>query len=167
MANSKSVDVSGCVLEASVGNLARAAYRAFATGLERLTLPHGISSAQWPLLRALWDEEGLTQRELSRRVGIREPTMASALSKLEKVGFIRRSTRKEHRRSKRVFLSTKGQRLKERLMPCVEVVNGIALVDIDPDDIATAWRVLTAMNRNLAEASVVGTRLSGRATHKR
>lgn len=167
MASPKSVDADGYVLEASVGNLARAAYRAFATGLERLTLPHGISSAQWPLLRALWDEEGLTQRELSRRVGVREPTMTIALSKLEKAGFIRRLARKGDRRARRVFLSARGQRFKETLMPCVEAVNGIALADIAPDDIATARHVLVAMNRNLAETPIVGARVSGRATHTR
>jgi DNA-binding MarR family transcriptional regulator len=165
MANRKSVDVDGCVLEASLGNLARAAHRAFVKELERHTLPYAISAAQWPLLRALWHEEGLTQRELSRRVAVREPTMTNALSKMEKAGFIRRLAPRDDHRSRRVFLSVKGKRLRKTLMPCVESINEIAIADIGPDDVATARYVLIAMNRNLAEASNAGTKLSDHATH--
>ena len=58
----------------SIGYLARLAFRSFSRALEKRTLPHGVTAAQWRFLRVLWLEEGITQRELSRRVGLREPT---------------------------------------------------------------------------------------------
>ena len=58
----------------SIGYLTRIAFRAFSRALEVRTAPHGVSSGQWRFLRVLWREDGLTQRELSRRVGMREPT---------------------------------------------------------------------------------------------
>src|SRR5262245_9896289 len=76
----------------SLGYLTRIVSRSFSRALEKRTLPHGISSGQWRFLRALWLEEGLTQRELSRRVGTQEPTTVTALKGLERSGMIRRET---------------------------------------------------------------------------
>jgi hypothetical protein len=44
---------------------------------------HILTPAQWYLLRVLWEEEGLSQRELSERVCTTEPTTQSALSRME------------------------------------------------------------------------------------
>ena len=64
----------------SIGYLTRIAFRFFSRALEMRTAAHGVSSGQWRFLRVLWLEDGLTQRELSRRVGMREPTTVIALS---------------------------------------------------------------------------------------
>src|SRR5215468_5504772 len=66
----------------SIGYLTRIAFRAFSRALEVRTAPHGVSSGQWRFLRVLWQEEGMTQRELSQRVGMREPTTVIALKSL-------------------------------------------------------------------------------------
>ncbi len=134
----------------SVGHLTRLAHVALARRLERLTLPYGISSGQWPLMRALWEEDGLTQRELSHRVAIRDPTAAAMLHRLEVTGLIRRRIGNRDRREMRVFLTPKGRRLQEKLGPCVSAINAVALGDIGDDDVATAHRVLAAIIANLA-----------------
>ena len=74
----------------SLGYLTRIAFRSFSRALEKRTLPHGVTAGQWRFLRVLWREEGLTQRELSRRVGMREPTTVTALKGLEKSGLVSR-----------------------------------------------------------------------------
>ena len=60
--------------ENSIGYLARVVFRSFSRLLERRTLTHDVSAGQWRFLRQLWREDGITQRELSERVGMREPT---------------------------------------------------------------------------------------------
>ena len=82
----------------SIGYLTRVAFRAFSRALENRTAPHGVSSGQWRFLRVLWREEGLTQRELSRRVGMQEPTTVIALKSLERSGFVERRKSSEDRR---------------------------------------------------------------------
>ena len=72
----------------SIGYLTRIAFRSFSRALERRTAPHGVSSGQWRFLRQLWVEDGLTQRELSRRVGMREPTTVTAVNSLVRSGFV-------------------------------------------------------------------------------
>src|SRR5262249_57263649 len=63
----------------SSGYLVRDAHRAFQRLLERRIAAYGVTRGQWYFLRALWNEDGLTQRELSARVGMMEPTTVIAL----------------------------------------------------------------------------------------
>src|SRR4051812_48351920 len=96
----------------SLGYLTRIATRSFTRALEKRTLPHGISGGQWRFLRALWLEEGLTQRELSRRVGTTEPTTVTALKSLERNGLIRREPSAEDRRRVHVYLTPAAKKLR-------------------------------------------------------
>ena len=68
--------------------------------LEKRIAAHGITRGQWYFLRVLWIEDGLSQRELSARVGMMEPTTVIALRSMEKAGLIRRvrSSRGQARR---------------------------------------------------------------------
>ena len=61
-------------LAQSAGFLVRDANRAFQRLLEKRIAPYGVARGQWYFLRVLWTEDGLSQRELSARVGTMEPT---------------------------------------------------------------------------------------------
>ena len=82
----------------SIGYLLRITFRGFSRALENRTIAHGVSSGQWRFLRQLWLQDGLTQRELSRRVGMREPTTVVAVNSLVKAGFVKRAPSDEDRR---------------------------------------------------------------------
>ena len=49
---------------------------------------HRVSFGHWSFLRILWEGDGLTQRELSERAGVMEPTTFSALKAMERLGYI-------------------------------------------------------------------------------
>src|SRR5579875_3067159 len=77
----------------------------------------------WYFLRVLWDGDGLTQSQLSRRVGTMEPTTLSAIGGMEANGIVRRERDTNDRRKIRIFLTEKGRRLKRTLLPsAIEVV---------------------------------------------
>jgi len=134
----------------SIGYLARITFRSFSRALERRTIGDGVSAGQWRFLRVLWNEEGLTQRELSRRVGMREPTTVTALNGMEKSGLVRRVPSKKDRRKVHVYLTPRARKLRVKLMPKVAEVNVVAAEGIDPADIAILRRVLPQMSANLA-----------------
>jgi DNA-binding MarR family transcriptional regulator len=135
----------------SIGYLTRITFRSFSRTLERLTLPYGVSAGQWPFLRQLWVEEGLTQRELSRRVGMREPTTVTALNTMEKAGLVRRAPSKEDRRKIHIYLTPKAKRLRKPLLACVAKVNGVAARGLTEKEIETLRRVLMRMSDNLSQ----------------
>ncbi|MBX3484870.1 MarR family winged helix-turn-helix transcriptional regulator [Phenylobacterium sp.] len=134
----------------SIGYLTRIAFRAFSRALEMRTAPHGVSSGQWRFLRVLWREDGLTQRELSRRVGMREPTTVIALKSLERSGFVTRSKSVEDRRKVHVYLTPQAKALEAELLPAVAEVNRVALEGLTPAEVDVLRKALVQVGRNLA-----------------
>src|SRR5690606_19538460 len=102
--------------ENSVGYLVRDCNRAFQRVLERSIGPHGVTRGQWYFLRVLWEQDGLSQRELSARVGMMEPTTVIALRGMEKAGLVRRTRSAADKRVTRVCLTAKARRLRESLI---------------------------------------------------
>src|SRR5712691_7632571 len=101
----------------SSGYLVRDAHRAFQALLEKRIAPFGVSRGQWYFMRVLWIEDGPSQRELSARVGMMEPTTVIALRGMEKAGLIRRVRSRDDKRKTHVWLTPKGKSLRNRLLP--------------------------------------------------
>jgi len=123
-------------LEASVGYQIRMVYRAMQRLLQSRIEPHGVTLGMWYYLRALWSEDGLTQSELSRRIGTMEPTTLGAIQAMERSGLVKRVRSKDDRRKVHIHLTRKGRELESMLMPlAVDVVqtsvSGLSARDVD------------------------------------
>jgi MarR family transcriptional regulator for hemolysin len=134
----------------SIGYMTRIAFRSFSRAMERRTLRFGVSGGQWRFLRQLWVEDGLTQRELSRRVGMREPTTVTAVNSLVRSGFVERVPSLKDRRKIHIHLTQRAIDLQAELLPLVAEVNTMATANIAPDDLANFRRVLAQIAINLA-----------------
>jgi DNA-binding MarR family transcriptional regulator len=133
----------------SDGYLVRDAHRAFQKLLERRIAPHGVTRGQWYFLRVLWTQDGLSQRELSARVGMMEPTTVIALRSMEKAGLIRRVRSKDDRRVTHVRLTPKAIRIRAGLLKLARGINDVADFGIAREDIAVFRRVIARMTANL------------------
>jgi MarR family transcriptional regulator, organic hydroperoxide resistance regulator len=136
-------------LAESSGFLVRDANRAFQRLLERRIAPHGIARGQWYFLRVLWSGDGLSQRELSARVGTMEPTTVIALRSMEKVGLIRRVRSADDKRRSQVWLTPKAQRLRNELLALVRGITDEAEDGIAREELATFRRIIARMTANL------------------
>lgn len=114
-------------LSDSIGAMVRMTHQAFTRDLQRHLAEHDIPVGMWFYLRALWEEDKLTQRELSRRVGATEPTTAQQLVKMEARGYITRQRAQSDRRTSHVSLTRRGRALKARLLPYAVAVNETAV----------------------------------------
>lgn len=133
----------------SVGYLVRQTHRAFTRALQARIAPHGVSIGMWYFLRVLWQEDGISQRELSQRVGMMEPTTASALNNMERKGFVRRLRNRTDRRIVNVFLTERGRALRRELLPLAAAVNEVALRGVSADDIGKLRAVLAKLQAGL------------------
>ena len=133
----------------SSGYLVRDAHRAFQRLLERRIAPFGVTRGQWYFLRVLWITDGLSQRELSARVGMMEPTTVIALRSMEKSGLIRRVRGDDDRRKVLVFLTAKAKRLRGELLGVARTITDEAEEGIAPHDLAAFRRVVARMTKNL------------------
>jgi DNA-binding MarR family transcriptional regulator len=136
-------------LGGSLGYLVRDANRAFQRLLERRIAPHGVTRGQWYFLRVLWEEEELSQRELSARVGMMEPTTVIALRGMEKAGLVRRTRSADDKRITRVHLTPKARRLRDRLLKLSQGVNEQGAEGIDAAELAQFRRMIARMTENL------------------
>ena len=71
----------------SLSFLVRQAHRAFVTRLADGLVPHGVSAAEWAVLRRLWQQEGLTQVDLADCMRVRKASLTAVLTSLERKGF--------------------------------------------------------------------------------
>lgn len=135
--------------EKNNGYLLRITQRVFSRALQRRIEARGVSIGMWYFLRALWEEDGLTQRQLSQRVQMMEPTTATALRSMELRRLIRRVRNPDDKRKVNIYLTEEGRRLRDVLMPDAYEVNRLAVEGIDPRDVLTFREVLAAMRQNL------------------
>ena len=135
--------------QASPGYLVRDAHRAFQRLLERRIAPYGVTRGQWYFLRVLWTTDGLSQRELSARVGMMEPTTVIALRSMEKAGLIRRERDGDDRRKVRVLLTGKAKRLRNELLGVARTITDEAEEAISARDLASFRRVIARLTANL------------------
>ncbi len=131
--------------EHSTGYLLRDTFRAFSKVLAARISPHGVTIGQWYFLWVLWEEDGLTQRELSQRVGMMEPTTVTALNGMEKRGYVRRVRNTEDRRKVNVFLTRKGRSLRNKLLPYAIEVNRFATEGVSEADLENLRSTLRRM----------------------
>jgi DNA-binding MarR family transcriptional regulator len=79
-----------------------------------------------------------------------EPTTFSALKTMERLGYVTRRQVGNNRKKVYVFLTPKGRKLKDRLVPLAEDVNSIAVRGLAPEHIAITRTVLLAIIENMA-----------------
>ena len=137
----------------SIGYLARILFRSFSPLLERGTMVHNVSSGQWRFLRQLWLEDGITQRELSERVGMREPTTVVALKSLEKAGFVIRKKTPVDRRKTFVYLTPHAKKLELILAPMNAEIHEIATRGMSDEEVASLQSLMQRVIGNLVDES--------------
>lgn len=136
-------------LQHSLSYLLCTLYRDLMASTERRTRKAGITAAQWRFLRTLYVEDDLTQRELSRRVGVSEPTTLRAVARLEKMGLVERRGAPGDRRKVQILLTANGHEQVSQLLPMVSDVNLVALAGRTAQEEEELKRLLLSTIRNL------------------
>lgn len=90
------------------GKFARAFFQSLAEKSQRL----GFTPGQFPVLLELWEEDGITQRQLLSRLDIEQATLANTLARMERDGLIERKSHPSDKRAQIIELTQHGRRLK-------------------------------------------------------
>ena len=137
-------------LEDSFGFQIRDLNRAMQRALQQRIQPGGVTLGAWYYLRALWEEESLTQRELATRTGMQEPTAVIALRGMEQAGWITRDRSTQDRRKVHIRLTESGRALRETMLPAPRAVIALATQGMSEVEVATLLRLLRQARANLA-----------------
>jgi DNA-binding MarR family transcriptional regulator len=142
-------DILRYTLEDSLAYQVRRTYRGFVHNLQLLLEQHDIPLGMWFFLRVVWDEDGLTQREISDRAGLVAPTTVEQLRNMEKRGLVERRRSLEDRRKVHVHLTPAGLALKAKVLPLAPQVNARAVRGLSVEEVAAFQQTLARIQDNL------------------
>ncbi len=117
--------------------------------LQRILKDRGfdITPEQWGILRVLWEEEGLSQKEIGDRLFKDKPNVTRMLDALERKRLIFRQPTDRRRYS--IFLTKEGKKLQAELLPIVLQVQETATNSLTKSDLATLQNLLNIIYGNL------------------
>ena len=90
------------------GKFARAFFQSLSEKAHRL----GFTPGQFPILLELWDEDGITQRQLLSRLDVEQATLANTLARMQRAELIIRRPHPSDKRAQIIDLTDHGRRLK-------------------------------------------------------
>lgn len=136
-------------LTAGPGYWLRLGYKAIARPLAEELKKRGIAFKHYFYIRTLLEEDGISQVELSDRVGMERATVTVVLDTLEALGIVVREAHLSDRRKTNVFLTAKGRRMRTDVLDAVGEANRIALKGISPADFERFRKTLATMIANV------------------
>ena len=126
----------------SVGFLLAKAYQRACLLFKEEFEGYDLTPQQFGLLGFLWQEDGITQSELSAKSQIDRTTMGGLIDRLEKEGLLARRSHPEDRRAYRICLTEKGKALQPVLTPIAVAAQAKFIAKLDLQELETLTALL-------------------------
>lgn len=117
--------------------------------LAKALKPFNITHEQWPLLKWLWIQDGISQKDLAEISFKDQPTTTRILDKLEQRGLIRRQADSVDRRVSLIYLTREGQNIRGTLLPLARQALEQALAGFSEQEQVQLKNLLTRIGDNL------------------
>ena len=123
-------------LEECVGFITSTASKELSDEFNRRLLLKGSTRVQWIALYYIGNEKGISQKVLADKINVKESTIVRLIDRMEKEGIVKWEKEETDRRVTNIFLTEKGENLKEELLPLGEkfsddITKGIKQEHID------------------------------------
>jgi DNA-binding MarR family transcriptional regulator len=124
---------------------------ALKSALQRFFKENGfeITAEQWGIIRHLWEEDGLSQREIGEKASKDKPNITRMLDALERKRLIFRQPDPGDRRKYCIYLTKEGRQLQERLLPLAQDLRGRVTQDLAPQEIDLLKDTLNKIYQNI------------------
>jgi len=123
------------------------------TRLHTLSEEIGIYRGQPPLLRALSENEGCTQRELAEEMHLTAATVTRMLQRMQQSGLLERRPDPDDQRVTRVYLTPKGRAILGDIRKRAQQVSEEMLVGFSEQEQAQLASYLNRMRDNLLKVN--------------
>ncbi|NLE99713.1 MAG: MarR family transcriptional regulator [Anaerolineales bacterium] len=132
-------------LDVTLGQICRLHYARAHTALEGL----GLYRGQPPVLRALWEQDGMTHSELAARVHVQPATITKMIQRMEKAGFVERMQDANDERVSRVILTDAGRAVQADVLRVWQTVEQETFSGLNADELETLRNLLERVRQNL------------------
>ena len=110
--------------------------RQYRKPLEKL----GLTYTQYVVMMVLWEDGGMTEGDLGKRVYLDSGTLAPLLKRMEKQGVINRVRPDDNERKLFISLTPKGEAMKEQALDVPKAMNGC--IDLSENELKDLKRLL-------------------------
>ena len=135
-----------------MGSLMHWAARLFRRLADLRLEPLGFSSGPLPVLTALVQTEAMSQKALTERAAIEQPTMAATLARMERDGIIERRPDPHDKRVSLFSLTPATREKVQALQAAIEGMNADALAHLPEQDRQRFRQMLLTMIESLQGA---------------
>lgn len=124
---------------------------ALKSALQRFFKEHGIeiTAEQWAIIRHLWDEDGLSQREIAEKTSKDKPNITRMVDALEQKRLLFRQPDPRDRRKYCIYLTKEGKQLQERLWPLALDLRERVTQNLTPAEIDLLKDTLNKIYQNI------------------
>ncbi len=124
---------------------------ALKAALQRFFKENGyeITAEQWAIVRHLWEEDGLSQRELGEKTSKDKPNITRMIDALEQKRLVFRQPDPRDRRKYCIYLTKEGKSLQERLLPLAQTLRERVTQNLTPQEIDLLKGTLDKIYQNI------------------
>ncbi len=107
--------------------------------------PYGLTTTQFFLLTALYEEDGILITTLAGKVALDKATLTGMLDRLERDGLTERRADPDDRRGIRIYLTQKAEKLRHKLTELYHENNTMFLSLLDDEERRVFEQVVNKM----------------------
>jgi DNA-binding MarR family transcriptional regulator len=148
MSKTKKIDHTQYPIKNSIGHLISVINRKLQPILEMKVRDQGVTYGTWFFLRALWEEDGISQVDLAKRVATSAPSTVAAIGKMKQAGLV--TVRKDPQDARKIIVSLtdKGRGLEEILLPRLDDYNRALLRGLTKTQVKQLREMLRVIQAN-------------------
>lgn len=110
--------------------------------------PFEITPAQFYVLIALYETNGVKFKELAQKLSMDGATLTGILDRLERMGFVKKENDPEDRRSLLVFLGEKAEAHGDEINRLAKTLDNEIRAQFEQDDFITLSRLLDKIRQD-------------------
>ena len=120
------------------------------TRIDEYLSQHHLHVGQEMLLKYLWNQDGLSQKEIGEFMEIQSATVTRMVIRMERAGFVERRTDPDDQRVSRVYLTERGRSLQPAVEQGWMAIEQQILADFPLEERLLLRRYLEQIYRNLS-----------------
>lgn len=113
---------------------------------------YGIGSGQYIFISCICENQGISQKELSKLIKIDKATTAKALKKLEDSGYVYRIQDEEDKRYHKLYLTEKGTEFIPKLRSIQNDLTNMLSVGMEEEEYKETLKYLNVVLNNVQSA---------------
>lgn len=113
--------------------------------------PYRVTPKQCGIISVLDSQRGTTQKELAEFIDKNQTTVVRMIHSLERKGIVKKTFNDGDRRSHYLFLTEKGEDLKNTLLPVVKDAHDFVMSNLSTEEIQQLKSLLNKLYDNVSD----------------